>query len=77
MSVLRHHPHLHFQLNQELIILIMTMLLLLMALWILAQTRSQPLERAVPQPVIASEKSSAPPLPKPFHWLKIVLMEPT
>lgn len=71
MSVLRHHPHSHFQLNQELMILIMAVLLLLMALWILAQVRSQPQERAVPQPVIASEQpSEPPPMPKPFHWIR-------
>lgn len=64
MSVLHHHPRLHFQISPELTIVIMTVLLLMLALWLVSLISFQPRERAVPHPVIAKEIS------EPFYWIK-------
>lgn len=64
MSVIHHHPRLHFQISPELTVVIVTVLLLLVALWLISLISLQPRERAVPQPVIAKE------IGEPFHWIK-------
>ncbi len=69
MSVLHHHPRFHLLVSPQLVILFMTLMLFIMALWFFSLSRTSPTERAVPQPVIATDQNE-PADSHHLNWLQ-------
>jgi hypothetical protein len=55
MRTLHHPPRLQVQILSEWTLLMVTLLLLMLALWLLSLISPYPRERAVPQPTIAQK----------------------
>lgn len=55
MRTLHHPPRLQVQIRSDWTIVMITLLLLVIALWLLSLISPDPRERAVPQPTIAQK----------------------
>lgn len=69
MSVMHHHPRFHLLISPQLLILFMTLMLFVIALWFFSLSQTSPTERAVPQPIVAVDQNE-PAEPRHFDWLK-------